>query len=110
MLPILQVLGAFFGFVMLYLTYLYYKKNSYDIKGAIVWTCVWVGFIFLASFPSVTYGVMQKLEIERTVDFFVIGGFLVFSIIIFKTYTAIRKLEKKMEKLVREVAIKNERD
>jgi len=105
-LPILQILGAFFGVVMLYLTFLYYKRNTYDKKGAIVWALIWCGFIFLAAFPSITYGIMQKLEIERTVDFFVIGGFLVFSVIIFKTYTICKKLQKKMEKLVREVAIR----
>lgn len=108
MLPILQVLGAFFGFVMLYLTHLYYKKNSYNKFGTFMWVIIWCGFIFLAVFPSVTYGIMQSLKIERTVDFFVIGGFFVFSIIIFRTYILTKKLEVKVEKIVSSIA-KDER-
>ena len=100
-----QIIGIFFAVVMLYLTFLYYKKNHYSISSFILWTIVWIGFLILVLFPQTIYGIMQSLEIERTVDFFVIAGFLFFSLIIFYLYNITKQTQQKVEKLVRKIAI-----
>ena len=74
-----QILILLFGLVMIYLTFLYYKRANYDKAGLIVWFLIWLGFIFLGMFPKTVYGVMEVLAIDRTADFFYAGGMVFFS-------------------------------
>ncbi len=54
------------------------------------------------------YGVMETLSIQRTVDFFVIGGFLFFSVMIFHLYVVVKQTQKKVEIVVRRVALEKQ--
>ena len=60
----------------------------------------------LVLFPATFYGVMQKLAIQRTADFLYAGGMLAFSALLFYMYTVTKQTQKRMEMLVRKVAIK----
>ncbi|MBI5398593.1 DUF2304 domain-containing protein [Candidatus Woesearchaeota archaeon] len=102
----LQIIGIVFGLTMSYLTFVYYKRRDYDIEALFVWLAIWIGFIILAAFPSTVYGIMQELQIQRTVDFFVISGFLIFSVLLFKSYGLSKKNQKQIEALVRKLALK----
>ncbi len=106
----LQIIGIFFAFMMLYLTFLYYKKDSYGRKSLFIWFCVWIFFLIMVMFPKMIYGLMETFQINRTVDFFVIGGFLFFSVIIFYLYVAVKTTQKKVEAIVRKIAIKKNKD
>ncbi|MCB9362518.1 DUF2304 domain-containing protein [Candidatus Woesearchaeota archaeon] len=105
----IQLLGLLFAFMMLYLTYLYYKREQYELRGLIVWSLIWIGFGILVMFPASVYGVMEVLNIQRTVDFFVIGGFLVFSTILFYLYIITKETQRKVESLVRQIAIEKKK-
>ena len=102
----IQIVGILFGLIMLYLTFLYYKRKDYNTKAFVVWVLVWVFFLVMVIFPKSIYGLMEVLEIHRTVDFFVIAGFLFFSLIIFYLFITVKSMQKKVEKIVRVVAIK----
>ena len=102
----IQILILLFGLVMIYFTFLYYKRANYEKGSLILWLLVWVGFIFLGMFPQTVYGVMQALQIERTADFFYAGGILFISVLMFHLYTVTKQTQKKMEMLVRKIAIK----
>jgi hypothetical protein len=101
----IQLIGIFFALFMLYLTYLYFKRDNYGILGFVTWFAVWSGFIILVSFPSSVYGIMQALKIERTADFIVAAALMFFSILIFKLYNNNKVLSKKLEDVVRKVSI-----
>lgn len=101
----LQLIGILFALVMLYLTFLYYKRHQYDKRGLVVWTIIWLGFLGMVVVPQTVYGVMEALSIQRTVDFFVIGGFLVFSVILFHLYVITKDNQRKLEDIVRKIAI-----
>jgi hypothetical protein len=101
-----QIIGLLFGLVMIYFTFLYYKRANYDKTGLVFWFLVWIGFIILAIFPQIVYGVMGVLKIERTADFFYVSGFLLFSVILFYIYNLTKKNQKQIETIVREIAIK----
>jgi hypothetical protein len=101
-----QIIGLLFGLVMIYFTFLYYKRANYDKTGLVFWFLVWIGFIILASFPQIVYGVMGVLEIERTADFFYVSGFLLFTVVLFYVYNMTKKNQKQIETIVREIAIK----
>jgi hypothetical protein len=106
MIPGLQILGILFGLVMIYFTFINFKRKDYDAKDFSLWLVVWLFFLVMTIFPKIVYGIMESLEIQRTVDFFVIGGFMFFSIIIFYLYKKVRKTEKKIEEIVRKVALR----
>lgn len=101
----LQIVGMLFALIMLYLTFLYYKRNAYSGKSFFIWFCVWLFFLLMVMFPETIYGIMETLSIERTVDFFVIGGFLFFSVIIFHLYVTVKQTQRKVELVVRKVAL-----
>ena len=103
----LQILGILFGLIMIYVTFLYFRRKDYDQRGFIVWLLIWIGFIMMAAFPTSVYGLMEALKIKRTVDFFVIGGFLIFSVIIFHTYATTKRNQRQVEILVRRIAMMN---
>ncbi|MBI4451295.1 DUF2304 domain-containing protein [Candidatus Woesearchaeota archaeon] len=105
MLPGVQLIGIVFALAMLYLTFLYYKRNEYGLHDFIIWICVWVMAIFIVSFPTTIYGVMEALEIKRTADFFALAGFMFFSVVIFYLYVTTKKTKRRMEEVVRRIAI-----
>ncbi|MBR9703060.1 DUF2304 domain-containing protein, partial [Candidatus Woesearchaeota archaeon] len=98
-----QLVGVLFALVMLYLTFLYYKKSSYSTKSFVLWIIIWCGFLLATFFPSSLYGIMEELSIQRTVDLFVIGGFMFFTVIVFYLFSIIKSLERRIEELVRDV-------
>lgn len=104
-----QIIGLLFGLVMVYFTFLYYKRANYDKTGLVFWFAVWLGFIVLVMFPQIIYGVMGVLQIERTADFFYVSGFLFFSVVLFHVYNTTKKNQKQLELLVRNLAFKQAR-
>ncbi|MEA3515429.1 MAG: DUF2304 domain-containing protein [Nanoarchaeota archaeon] len=106
----IQLLGIIFVLVMIYLTFLYYKKSHYSAASLSLWMAVWVGALLLVLFPETLYGIMETLNIERTVDFFVISGFMFFIVLIFYLYSTVKQMQRKMEKLVRKIAIDGKKE
>lgn len=102
-----QILILLFGIVMIYFTFLYYKRDNYEKLGLAIWLAIWFGFIFLGMFPQTVYGVMEALSIRRTADFFYAGGMLLFSVLVFYLYNITKKTKKQVEVLVRKVAFNN---
>lgn len=69
---------------------------------------VWVGVIILILVPEMFYGVMDALNIQRTADFLSAGAILFLTTLSFYMYSVVKKTEKRVEKLVREVAIRDQ--
>ncbi len=102
----IQILILLFCLVMIYFTFLYYKRSNYDKTGFVFWLLVWFGFLILGVFPQTVYGVMEALAIERTADFVYAGGMALFSIVLFYLYNITKKNQKQLEVLVRKLAHK----
>lgn len=101
----IQLLGIFFGLIMIYLTFYNYKRKGLTKQSLTLWIVVWVGIISVAILPQTLYGVMQELSIERTVDFIALIGFAFFAVLIFYLHSKINRMQEKMERLVRNMAI-----
>lgn len=100
----IQLVGICFALFMIYLTFLYFKRDDYGVFGFIVWFSIWSAFLLLVTFPQSIYGIMEALKIERTADFITAGALMFFAIVIFLLYDDMKKVNKKMEKLVRKIA------
>ena len=102
----IQILGILFGFFMMYYTFLQYKRKEFTIKEYSFWFVFWAFFVVITLFPQFLDPLLATLNIARALDFFIIGGFLFLILVIFYTYTLVRKNQKKLEEVVRNIAIK----
>jgi len=102
----IQILGILFGFFMMYYTFLNYKRKEFTVKEYSFWFIFWAAFVILTLFPQILDPLLQTLSISRTLDFFIIAGFLFMIFVIFYTYTIVRKNQKKLEEIVRNMALK----
>ena len=102
----IQILGILFGFFMMYYTFLHYKRKDFTIREYSFWFIFWGIFVIVTLFPQMLDPVLETLNISRTLDFFIIAGFLFLIFIIFYTYTIVRKNQKKLEEVVRQIALK----
>jgi len=102
----IQILGIFFALIMLYLTFYNFKRKTLSKQSYALWTVVWVLTVLIALFPQTLYGVMEDLSIQRTVDFIALIGFAFFAVLIFYLHSKVNKMQEKLERLVRNMAMK----
>ncbi len=102
----IQLLGVIFGLFMLYLTFLHFKRKEFTINETGFWSVVWIVFLIVTLIPRILDPILESLNIARTMDFFIILGFMFLIFTNFYTYGVVRKTQKKVERVVREVAIK----
>ncbi len=103
----IQIVGILFGLCMFYITFLHKQRKNFTNKEYVFWIFLWIFFIALSIFPrSLDYLIKDILSLNRRIDFFIITGFMFILGIIFYLYTVIRQIQKKIEKIIRNTAIK----
>jgi len=102
----MQIAGILFGIFMIYLTFLYWKRNEIGIFAFLIFMATWISFIFLALFPASLDPLLEGLHFARRLDFFIIAGFIFLIFICFHVYHTVNKLKHKFEELVQELAKK----
>ena len=102
----IQIAGVLFGLFMIYYSFLIYKKKEFTLKEISFWSVVWLVFIIVALFPSVLDSIAKYGGFLRVLDLLVISGFIFLIAVIFYTYTIVRKNQKQVERLVREIAMR----
>ena len=105
MVEVLQAFGILYLLLMLYLSFLYYKRNNYSLRSFLFWVVVWGFGVMLMLFPQTSSLVTQTLKVPRIIDFYLITGLMFFSIITFFNYGTVRRNEAKIEELVRIIAL-----
>lgn len=101
-----QILGVLFGTFMIYLTFIRGKRNEFTTKETILWICVWSGVIVVAFIPkSLDILSIQILQFARTFDLLIMIALMFLTGSIFYTYSLVRKNQKKVEEIVRKVAL-----
>ena len=102
----IQIAGFLFGLFIIYYSFLNYKRREFTVKEFSFWVILWVIFIILSVFPFILDPILKPLGFFRAFDFFIMSGFLFLIAAIFYTYTATRKNQKRLETIVREIAMK----
>lgn len=106
----IQFLGVIFGALMMYFTYVKYKRKELSKVELFVWFAGWVAMVMVAIKPSSLDFITESLNFYRRLDFFVVFGFFVLLGLGFYNYSVSKKVERKMEILVRKEAMKEEND
>lgn len=102
----IQITGILFGLFMIYYSFLHYKRKEFTSKEIFFWSAVWVLFIIVSLFPNILDPIVKIGGFLRALDLLIISGFLFLIAAIFYTYTITRKVQKKLETVVRDIAIR----
>ncbi len=101
----IQIVGLAFACFMLYLSFLHFKRKEFTPKETFAWMLLWVVFIVLIFIPRVLQYLTDLLNISRVFDFFIVLGFMFLIGSSFYMYGLIRQTQKRIEHVVRKVAL-----
>ena len=105
----IQIAGFLFGLFFLYYSFLNYKRREFTAKEFSFWIFAWAVFIAIALFPSILDPIVKFGGFFRALDVLIVSGFLFLIAAIFYTYTLTRKTQKRVETLVREIAMRKKK-
>ena len=70
MIGLLQIFGILYLLLMLYMTFLYYKRNNYSWRSFAFWVAVWSAGIVLLLFPQTSSTFTQQVYCNNLVPLF----------------------------------------
>ena len=97
----LQISALIFSLVMIYFALIHYKKGVLNGVEMFFWLLIWVFSIFAVVFPDLLKIFARTFLFARLFDMMVFGGFFLVILLATKSYITTKKLEKKLEDLVR---------
>ena len=103
----LQITAVIFALVMIYLAIIHYKKGELNGVEIFSWVAIWCVTIFAVVFPEILRVYARSFAITRLFDLLVLGGFVLIIFMVASAYVRTRRLEKKLEELVRKEALKD---
>ena len=103
----IQLLGVIFGLGMTYFSFVRYKRKELNKSEFLVWQGCWVVLILVALIPSILDPIIAPLNFYRRLDFFVVVGFFILLSLSFYNYNSMKRIEQKIEVLVRKEALEN---
>lgn len=105
-MTLFQVLAGLFGLWMMYEVFIYSKKKVISRAEVGLWLSLWFVFIVISLFPNLLLGISHTLKFARVFDLLIVASFIVLTTLIFLSYFAQRENTARLEKLIRELAIK----
>lgn len=103
----IQVFGLVFGIFVLYMSFLQWKKREFTINEWAFWSLFAIAFSTVSLFPNILNPVVVSLKLGRTLDLFIIVGFMFLIGALFYIYRIVRKVQKGLENLVRQLALES---
>ena len=101
----IQVFGIVFGVFILYMSFLQWKKKQFTLNEFLFWSSFAVVFSLLSLFPDFINPITAALKLQRKLDLFIILGFMFLIAATFYSYMVVRKTQKGLEELVRQLAL-----
>ncbi len=105
----LQIIGILFSLVMVYFALLHYKKGQLNSMEISSWIIIWVIVILVVIFPEVVRIYANSFAVSRVLDLLIAGAFVVVFIMVSSAYIRVNQLEKRIEELVRKLALKEKK-
>ena len=102
----LQLIGMAIALVALYMSFLYYKRKDFNRLEFVFWLIVWLGFMTVVITPSSFNFILKTLVLWRMLDLIVIVALVVIYMLTFSNYVKNKKIQKKIEALISENALK----
>lgn len=103
----LQITGFLFALLMIYLSLVHYKKGALSGIEITIWISIWVVTILAVVFPEILRTYSQAIAVSRLLDLLIAGGFVLVISMVSASYIKTKKIEKKLEDLIRKDALRN---
>ena len=101
----IQITAVLFAILMVYLTVLHYHRKEFTVSECIVWLVIWGGLIVVVIFPTSVSFLLDPLKIRSTFDFILVAAIVVLFANTFRQTVALRRINRKLEALIREDAL-----
>jgi hypothetical protein len=101
----IQIIALLFAFCMIYFAVLHYKRREIGGTEITSWLIMWALAIVVIIFTELLQSFASTFLVTRVFDLMVIGGFILVISIVSIAYIRTKKLEKKLEELVRKQAL-----
>jgi hypothetical protein len=108
MIP-LQIVSVLFALAMVYWTWTSYRRRTIRLGELASWLAVWLAFCLAVLLPQSVAVFVQRLHVNRTMDLFMVLGFMLVWVVLFLNHLELRRLQKRVRDLVRELALRDER-
>lgn len=108
-MTIFQIAAAIFGLFMLYVVNIHHRKQRFSRVEQFFWLSLWSVFIVIALFPALLTGLTTTLKFSRVFDLLVVAALMVLTVLVISSYFIQRENSKKLEDLIREMAIKQKK-
>lgn len=102
----LQIIAILFAFSMVYFAVHSYKRGELNGMEIGAWLLVWSFAIVVVIFPEILTVFAGTFLVTRVFDLMVIGGFILVISMVASAYVRTKKLEKKLEEIIRREALK----
>jgi hypothetical protein len=90
---------------MIYFAVIHYKKGTLNGGEIFLWVLIWLFAIFAVIFPDILRIFSRTILFTRLFDLMVFGGFFMVIVLAAKSYITTKKLEKKLEEIIRKDAL-----
>lgn len=102
----LQIIALIFSFSMIYVAMLHFKRNELRKSEIITWVGMWTAAVVIIIFPELLRTFANTFLVTRVFDLMVIGGFVLVISMVGSAYIRTKRIEKKLEEMIRKEAIK----
>lgn len=102
----LQIIALLFSFSMIYFAVLNFKRGEIGGMEIASWLVMWTMAIVIIIFPELLQTFARTFLVTRVFDLMVIGGFILVITMASIAYIKTKRLEKKIEDLVRKLSLK----
>jgi len=103
----LQIIALIFAFSMIYFVVLHYKRGEIGKGEVAAWMVMWTVAIVIIIFPEILRRFASTFLVTRVFDLMTIGGFILVISMVTSAYIRTKKLEKKLEDLIRKEAMRD---
>lgn len=103
----IQIASVAFSLFMSYISYLYYKRNYFNLGTLIMWIAILLFFTGLTIFPHFLTPFAEALKFARLFDLFVVFGMVLLLSLAYKNFIALQVLKKKLEAVVQDKALED---
>ncbi|MBI5466932.1 MAG: DUF2304 family protein [Candidatus Kerfeldbacteria bacterium] len=105
----IQILAMVFVVWMTYFSFLHFRRGEFALTEFIFWQIIWTGLFVVVIFPSSVKFILDTFSISRAFDLLVVGGIVILFGVTFRNYVLLRRTERKLEQLVRSLAIRQDK-
>nr|MBA4405421.1 DUF2304 domain-containing protein [Nanoarchaeum sp.] len=107
-MEVIQILILVFSLFALSRVFINIKNKNLSALESIFWILFWLAIVLVGIFPNMIQIFANKFGVQRGIDLGVYAGIIVLSYLIFRLYAKLENTERRITKIVRSIAIKNE--